>query len=135
MGLHGDHIGGERDAARALMTGEVDAACMIDANHLAFSQGGDAGGRRHPGHLPDRAVRPLQHDRRRLRLAALVDRFGELLLAMDYADAEVRPLLDLEGLTAWLPGRVEGYQALDRAVDQARFYDDEGRIHAADYRP
>ena len=33
-GKHGDHIGGERDAARALMSGKVDAACMIDFNHL-----------------------------------------------------------------------------------------------------
>jgi phosphonate transport system substrate-binding protein len=40
VGLHGDHIGGERDAARALMSGEVDAACMIDGNHLLFSQEG-----------------------------------------------------------------------------------------------
>jgi ABC-type phosphate/phosphonate transport system substrate-binding protein len=35
-GKHGDHIGGERDAARALMAGSLDAACMIDANHLLF---------------------------------------------------------------------------------------------------
>jgi phosphonate transport system substrate-binding protein len=27
-GKHGDHIGGERDAARALVRGEADAACM-----------------------------------------------------------------------------------------------------------
>ena len=40
VGLHGDHIGGERDAARALMAGEVDAACMIDGNHLLFSREG-----------------------------------------------------------------------------------------------
>jgi hypothetical protein len=65
----------------------------------------------------------------------LVDRFAELLLSMDYADAVVRPLLDLEGLTAWLPGRVDGYRALDRAVDQTGFYDDEGRICAVGYRP
>jgi len=40
VGKHGDHIGGERDAARALMAGTVDAACMIDGNHLAFSTDG-----------------------------------------------------------------------------------------------
>ena len=38
---HGDHIGGERDAARALVAGEVDAACVIDGNQLAVRQGGD----------------------------------------------------------------------------------------------
>ena len=38
-GKHGDHIGGERDAARALVRGDAEAACMIDGNHLLFSQG------------------------------------------------------------------------------------------------
>lgn len=37
-GKHGDHIGGERDAARALMRGEVAAACCINGNHLLFTQ-------------------------------------------------------------------------------------------------
>ena len=37
VGKHGDHIGGERDAVRALLRGAADAACMIDANHLIFA--------------------------------------------------------------------------------------------------
>nr|WP_254886293.1 PhnD/SsuA/transferrin family substrate-binding protein [Streptomyces sp. NA02950] len=40
VGLHGDHIGGERAAARTLAAGEVAAACLTDANHLLFSQEG-----------------------------------------------------------------------------------------------
>ncbi|HUY44142.1 MAG TPA: PhnD/SsuA/transferrin family substrate-binding protein [Streptosporangiaceae bacterium] len=40
VGLHGDHIGGEREAARALAAGQVDAACMIDANLLLFAREG-----------------------------------------------------------------------------------------------
>jgi len=35
-----DHIGGERDAARALVRGEAEAACMMDGDHLLFSQEG-----------------------------------------------------------------------------------------------
>ena len=65
----------------------------------------------------------------------LVARFGELLLSMDYGDAEVRPLLDLEGLTRWLPGRTSGYRPLEEAVDRAGFYDAGGAITAGDYRP
>jgi phosphonate transport system substrate-binding protein len=42
VGKHGDHIGGERDAARALVEGKVDAACMIDGNHLLFTREGTA---------------------------------------------------------------------------------------------
>ena len=44
VGLHGDHVGGERDAARALFAAgpadRVDAACMIDSNLLLFGREG-----------------------------------------------------------------------------------------------
>ena len=44
VGLHGDHIGGEREAARALFAADpadrVDAACMIDSNLLLFGREG-----------------------------------------------------------------------------------------------
>jgi phosphonate transport system substrate-binding protein len=43
VGLHGDHIGGERDAARALAAGEVDAACMTDGDRLLFRARGCSG--------------------------------------------------------------------------------------------
>ena len=45
--------------------------------------------------------------------------FRDLLLGLSYADAEVRTLLDLEGLKQWVPGRVSGYAALSSAI--ARF--------------
>ena len=64
-----------------------------------------------------------------------VARLRELLLSMSYTDETVRPLLDLEGLTRWLPGRTTGYQVLDTAVDLLGFYDASGAITAADYRP
>ena len=37
---HGDHVGGERDAVKALVSGEVDAACVIDGNQLLFAKEG-----------------------------------------------------------------------------------------------
>jgi phosphonate transport system substrate-binding protein len=133
-GKHGDHIGGEREAARALVAGVVDAACMIDSNHLLFIN---------EGTLPVGATRilaqtaPYDHCNFTTLDDApgdLVNRFRELLLGMSYDDPEVRPLLDLEGLKAWRPGRVEGYRALERAVEEMKFYDDHGNITVADYR-
>ena len=56
-------------------------------------------------------------------------------MSMDYADRAVRPLLDLEGLTKWLPGRTSGYVQLDAAVDRFDFYDAKGRVIADGYRP
>ena len=54
VGLHGDHIGGEREAARALFAASpadrVDAACVIDSNLLLFAR---------EGVLPSGSVRVL----------------------------------------------------------------------------
>ncbi len=117
-GKHGDHIGGERDAARALLRGECDAACLIDGNHLLFIQ---------EGTLPSGATRGIaqtaQYDHCNFTVldsapAALVARFRDLLLDMSYADPQVRRLLDLEGLKRWLPGRTEGYTLLSEAVEK-----------------
>ncbi|MDG4780983.1 PhnD/SsuA/transferrin family substrate-binding protein [Micromonospora sp. WMMD961] len=134
VGLHGDHIGGERDAARALTAGEVDAACMIDANHLAFVR---------EGTLPPDGTRiiaqtaPYDHCNMTVRgpETAGVRLLGSLLLGMSYTDPQVRPLLDLEGLTAWKDGRATGYDALTGAVDAIGFYSPDGRVTASDYRP
>jgi ABC-type phosphate/phosphonate transport system substrate-binding protein len=136
IGLHGDHVGGERDAAKALMAGEVDAACMIDASHLLFVR---------EGTLAAGATRVLTqtgaYDHCNMTVlntpgsVDLVDRFRGLLLGMDYSDPAVRPLLDLEGLKQWREGRVSGYALLETAVDELGFYDEKGAVTAADYRP
>lgn len=133
-GKHGDHIGGERDAAEALMAGEIDAAWMIDGNYLAFAN---------EGLLPSGTTRILTRtalfDHCNFTVspgapADLIARFTELLLGMSWDDPAVRPLLELEGLRAWRPGRTSGYAVLARAVDDEGFYDAEGNIIAADYR-
>jgi phosphonate transport system substrate-binding protein len=135
VGLHGDHVGGERDAARALAGGEVDAACMIDSNHLAFGRDGT---------LPAGSTRllaqtaPFDHCNMTVSQGtptSLADRFRYLLLGMSYADPAVRPLLDLEGLKEWCLGRTSGYAPLEGAVDGAGFYDPQGTVTAHDYRP
>jgi phosphonate transport system substrate-binding protein len=135
VGLHGDHIGGERQAAAALRDGDVDAACVTDSNLLLFGR---------EGTLPGRSVRVIgqtaayDHCNMTAGPAAEpfeVQRFAGLLLAMSYADPRVRPLLDLEGLTRWLPGRSDRYAALEAAVDEAGFYDEKGEVIAAGYRP
>ncbi len=156
VGLHGDHVGGERDAARALFAASpadrVDAACMIDSNVLLFGR---------EGVLPAGSVRVLAQtplydhctmtagpsaagadgDARGSGADAGVNdnsdisRFGRLLRGMDYADADLRPLLDLEGLKEWRPPRLSGYEQLERAVDEAGFYDENGEITAAGYQP
>jgi phosphonate transport system substrate-binding protein len=128
VGKHGDHIGGERDAVTALLQGEVDAACIIDGNELAFTRDGT---------LTSGAVRvvartePYDHCTMTVlddAQSATVERFVELLLSMSYDDPDVRPLLQLEGLQQWRPGRTSGYEQLERAVDRLGFYRADGTL-------
>ncbi len=118
VGKHGDHVGGERHAAKALMAGEVDAACMIDGNHWLFGK---------EGTLPSGATRILtqtgQYDHCNFTVLddapqALVEEFVRLLHSMDFEDPNVRPLLQLEGLKQWEPGRTDKYGLLERAIDR-----------------
>lgn len=115
VGKHGDHVGGERDAVKALLAGTVDAACIIDGNHVAFAREGLYG----PATLRVVLQTP-KYDHCNFTILdggpPAIAKFRELLLGMSYDDPQVRPLLDLEGLKQWLPGRTSGYALLERAV-------------------
>lgn len=135
VGLHGDHVGGERDAARALMAGDADAACVLDGNLLLFAREGTL-----PGDAARVIGRTPPYDHCMMTAgpsagAAVTARLRDLLLGMDYGDERLRPLLDLEGLRRWLPPRLDGYAQLERAVGEAGFYDEAGTITAAGYQP
>jgi phosphonate transport system substrate-binding protein len=123
VGKHGDHIGGERDAVRALMSGAADAACILDGNRLAFTREGtlSSSSTRVLAQTP-----PFDHCNFTVldgASASLVTRFQDLLMGMSYADEEVRPLFDLEGLKRWMPGRTQGYAQLTAAVDRFQTID------------
>jgi ABC-type phosphate/phosphonate transport system substrate-binding protein len=133
VGKHGDHIGGEHDAAQALVTGEADAACLLEYNYHQFLLDGT---------LPSGTTRMLTQtpsfDHCNFTVVSTVPpepiaHIQSLLIDMSYDDPDVRPLCDLEGLKAWYPGRVDGYQALEAAVTLAGFYDQQGNITATDY--
>lgn len=115
VGKHGDHVGGERDAVRALLRGDVDAACIIDGNLATFT---------HEGTVPGGALRVLTttapYDHCNFTVLDGLDPehevlFLELLMGMRWEDPAVRALMDMEGLRAWRLGRTSGYAALDRA--------------------
>jgi phosphonate transport system substrate-binding protein len=118
VGKHGDHVGGERDAAKALLAGEVDAACMIDGNYYYFGKDGT---------LPAGSTRIIaqteEYDHCNFTVLTggpteLIERFRALLLSMRYDDPVARPLLDLEGLKVWKPGRTDKYAVLSRAIER-----------------
>jgi ABC-type phosphate/phosphonate transport system substrate-binding protein len=49
-------------------------------------------------------------DRERAKL------WSDALLTMDGSDPRWRRLMELEGLTRWVPGRKEGYEQVERSV-------------------
>lgn len=116
LGKHGDHIGGERDAARALLSGSVDACCMLDSNYLLFAQ---------EGSYREGEVRVLHRTELFDHCNFTVikgddlplDAFVSTLMGMNYEDPQCRGLFDLEGLKAWKVGRSSGYSTLQSAVD------------------
>jgi len=96
---------------------------MIDGNHLLFTNEGTF----KPGQTRilsqtapyDHCCFTILDDARHEKN----DRFVELLMGMSFDDAEVRPLLELEGLKAWKAGRTEGFAQLNEAVDRFKYLD------------
>ncbi len=122
VGKHGDHVGGERDAARALAAGAADAACVLDANYTVFINEGtlDPGATRVLA-----STLPFDHCNFTVRADLPEERsqlFVDVLLGMSFQDPEVRTLMELEGLKQWLPARLSGYPQLERAVERFKFY-------------
>jgi len=122
VGKHGDHVGGERDAARALASGAADAACVLDANYGAFINEGtlDPGTTRVLSTTP-----PFDHCNFTVRASLPADRwkpFVDALLGMSFQDPEVRAFMEMEGLKKWLPARTTGYAQLEKAVERFSFY-------------
>jgi len=122
VGKHGDHVGGERDAARALAAGKADAACVLDANYTVFINEGtlDPGTTRVLATTP-----PFDHCNFTVQAGLPEQRFGpfvEALLGMSFDDPAVRTLMELEGLKRWLLARTSGYAQLETAVERFHFY-------------
>ena len=122
VGKHGDHVGGERDAARALAAGNADAACVLDSNYTVFINEGtlDPGTTHVLASTPpyDHCNFTVREDLPQERFRPFVD----VLLGMSFQDPKVRTLMELEGLQQWLPARTSGYAQLERAVERFKFY-------------
>lgn len=122
VGKHGDHVGGERDAARALMAGDADAACVLDANYIVFINEGtiDPEATRVLASTPpfDHCNFTAPHD----APEEMTRVFTNAFLGMSAEDADARAYMDLEGVKQWLPARTSGYSQLKKAVERLAFY-------------
>lgn len=122
VGLHGDHIGGEKEAFFCLKRGEAQASALIDLNWQAWTKDGTIDPAKfHIIATTDRfdhcvfAVR-ADFD------AATEARWLEVLYRMDYDNPKHREMMDMEGLKKWEPGRTSGFSALEEATARLDFF-------------
>jgi ABC-type phosphate/phosphonate transport system substrate-binding protein len=123
VGKHGDHVGGEREALRSLVQGEVDACAMLDLNWLGWL----ADGTLDPTRFAILAT-TARFDHCNFTVAssfpaADAARWTEVLFRMRYEEPSHREMMDMEGLKAWLPGRTDRYAALTEATAQQHFFE------------
>jgi ABC-type phosphate/phosphonate transport system substrate-binding protein len=122
VGKHGDHIGGELDAFRALEQGEVAASCLLDLNWDTWTKDGTVD----PGRYRivtttdrfDHCVFTVAESFPAERQSA----FEKTLFSMDYGNPDHREMMDLEGLKKWEPGRTSGFELLTSACKHQRFF-------------
>jgi phosphonate transport system substrate-binding protein len=124
VGKHGNHVGGELDAFKALQAGEADASAMLDLNWQAWTNDGTIN--------PDECRTLTTTDRfdhcvftvREDFPPDLEKKWLDMLFSMSYDNPKHREMMDLEGLKAWLPGRTTGFGALTEALKRQRFFGD-----------
>ena len=117
VGKHGDTGTSEEEVVRAVLNREADAGALGKATWDAYV----VAGRIDPQKLRIFWTSPgychCNFTARADFPAELAQRFTHVILAMDYQQPEQKRIMDLEGLTRWVPGRTEGYQELE---DEAR---------------
>jgi ABC-type phosphate/phosphonate transport system substrate-binding protein len=123
VGMHGDHVGGERDALECVKRGDAAACAMLDLNWDGWTADGtiDPNAFAIVGETDrfDHCVFTVRGD-----LDPAAERpWLDALFAMQYSNPAHREMMDLEGLTAWLPGRTTGFGPLTAAVESERFFE------------
>ena len=119
VGLHGDHTGGETDAAKALMDGEIDAAWMLDFNYNRWIEDGTLENVKilyktpHFDHCIFSSRVGLEKEK--------FDKFNEVLNLMDYNNPKHKEMMDMEGLKKWVGPRSSGFTQITKANEYLNF--------------
>jgi len=121
VGLHGDHVGGELDAIKALMAETVDASVTLDLNWEAWKKDGTIDENQlvsiDETALFDHCIFTAHPDFPTERFA----KWQKVLHRMDYTNEAHRKMMDMEGLKEWVDGRITGFRQLREANDYLKF--------------
>lgn len=122
VGKHGDHIGGELDAFRALEKGKVSVSTMLDLNWNTWTKDGTINASEYTTiattGLFDHCVFAVKNELPQ----AVRDTWNQVLFSMTYENPKHREMMDMEGLKAWVPGRTSGFELLSSAIKNQKFW-------------
>jgi phosphonate transport system substrate-binding protein len=118
VGKHGDTGRSEREALRAVVGGQADAAAVGAASWDLLVRAGEVP----PARLAAFWTSPPYNHCNFTALPSLDAERGDAwtahLLAMDWANPEHRRILELEGLRTWIAPELDGYADVFDAVEE-----------------
>lgn len=121
VGLHGDHVGGEKDAMYAMIDGKTEASFVLAPNFEAWLKDGS---------VDENVVEVLAKTENfdHCLFSAHQDvsdedlkEFSDIMLKMDYSNEKEKEIMDMEGLTKWVEGRTTGFEQITEANKYLNF--------------
>jgi phosphonate transport system substrate-binding protein len=114
IGKHGDTGTSEQDVVRAVSEGSADAGAIGGATWKGSVAGGSIDERRLRIFWTSHGYSHCNFTARTGLAPSLAERFTKAIQAMDYNDPRWKQVMNLEGLTRWIPGSTAGYDELER---------------------
>jgi phosphonate transport system substrate-binding protein len=114
IGKHGDTGTSEQGVVRAVSEGSADAGAIGGATWKGSVAGGSIDERRLRIFWTSHGYSHCNFTARTGLAPSLAERFTKAIQAMDYNDPRWKQVMNLEGLTRWLPGSTAGYDELER---------------------
>jgi len=113
IGKHGDTGTSEQDVVRAVMEGSAEAGAIGKATWDGFVVNGSIDPSSLSIFWTSQGYSHCNFTARAGLAAPLAQRFTKAIEAMDYNDPKWKQIMNLEGLTRWMPGSTEGYDELE----------------------
>jgi phosphonate transport system substrate-binding protein len=125
IGKHGDTGTSEQDVVRAVTEGSADAGAIGKATWDAFVAAGLIDLRTLVIFWTSPGYSHCNFTARAELPASLAERFTKAIQAMDYSDPKWKQIMNLEGLTRWMPGSTEGYDELEHEARRLNMLTDQ----------
>jgi phosphonate transport system substrate-binding protein len=114
IGKHGDTGTSEQEVIAAVMEGSAEAGAIGKATWDAIVANGSVDTSSLGIFWTSHGYSHCNFTARVGLAASLAERFTKAIKAMDYQDPKWKQIMNLEGLTRWMPGSTEGYDELER---------------------